>query len=143
LLSKLMVTLAPAGTVMVLLSNDMPWAIRSIVTLLLVVGAGVDVGGGGGVGADEGVGGVTGIVGGVAVGIGMVVGIVVGETGTIVIEGAAGFGTSDVGVDVGIAVVDVDVHDAVTNKAIINPRTTRYLRLPTISFFIFFPFKII
>jgi len=87
LLLKLMVTLAPAGTVMVLLSNDMPWATRSIVTLLLVV----------------------------------VAGAVVVDAGAVVVDAGAGV----VGRDVVVA--GFEVQDAVTNKAIINPRTARYL----------------
>jgi hypothetical protein len=134
---KFIVTAAPAGTVIVVLSNTKFSVVRLMETLC------IDVGGGGGVGADEGVGGVTGIVGGVAVGIGMVAGIVVaaGEAGTIVTGGVAGIGAGDVGVDAGIVVGDVDVQDAVTSKAAISTGATKYLRLSIIWLFIFFPLQ--
>jgi hypothetical protein len=131
---KFMVTAAPAGTVIVVLSNTKFSVVRLMETLC------IDVGGGGGVGADEGVGGVTGIVGGVAVGIGMVAGIVVaaGEAGAIVTGGVAGIGAGDVGT-ADVIFVDVDVHDAMTIKAAISTGATKYFRLSRIWLFIFFP----
>ena len=73
-----MVTLAPGVTVIVPLSNEKPWAIRLIVTLVPGVVVTVGVGVGVGVGVDVAVGVGVAVIVGVGVGVGVGVDVAVG-----------------------------------------------------------------